>query len=145
MQIGFDTLDVPLIHRPGQDCLLPEGFAFWYRGHQFRHRPGGHTDGMSSPQFTHLFDMAEPYGWALPAAVPHDGVYHDAIEQLTPSGWVPFDFGKEAGDVLFKELLDVLAGPDTEKQRLALVFYEAVRLAGQEAFNMGRREAALAV
>jgi len=36
MQTGFDTTDVLLIHRQGQDCLLPEGFAEEMRAAQLR-------------------------------------------------------------------------------------------------------------
>lgn len=76
---GFPSADVLLLHRPGQPCLLPgDGFQWYYRGHLWRYR--GYTDGMSSPQFTHAAADADPYGWPLRAAVPHDGGYHDGLE-----------------------------------------------------------------
>jgi len=138
METGFDTTDVLLLHRSGQACVLPEGFACRYRGHQFRHRPGGVTDGMSSPQFTHAVAGLEAYGWALPAAVIHDGGYHDELEIQAAGDWRPFTFSKDECDQLLKELLDVLAGEDKARQDLALVIYEAVHLFGQPAFDAGR-------
>lgn len=143
MNIGFDTTAVLMLHRPGQACLLPAGFTFWYRSHLFRHKPGGYSDGMSSPQYTHVFESADPYGWALPAAVAHDGVYHNAIEQcIGQGGWIPIDFGKDNGDQLFHDLLVVLANGNEARLMEARAFYEAVHLGGQTAFDEGRRQAA---
>ena len=142
MNTGFDTTKI-LTEWQGGDLpdLLPAGFEFWWNGRKYRHRPGGYTDGMSSPQFSHLIKLCAPRGWAFPAAVAHDGGYHDAIErQNALQSWVPITFTKDECDQLFHDLLETLA--DTvEKQALILPFYEAVRLAGQPAFNEARQQA----
>ena len=135
---ALPSLDVLILHQPESVGTLPEGFEFYWKGYHLRHKPNGYTDGMSSPQFTHLFSLAEPYGWALPAAVPHDGGYHDDLEKLTPDGWQKITLTKEECDQMFYDLLILLAAGNFEKQELAKVFYEAVHLGGQTAFNQGR-------
>ena len=134
MQTGFEQVTVLTLWRKGQPDLLPDGMEFWYRGHKFRHRPNGYTDGMSSPQFTHAFSCAEPRGWAFMPAVAHDGAYHGDVETFGVNpygqqGWFPFSFTKDEADVMFKELLDAIATNDEERAQ-AIVFYEAVHLSG---------------
>lgn len=140
MQTGFDTTDVLLLHRQGLDSLLPDGFGFWWRGRHYRHKPAGHTDGMSSPQFTHVVNVAEPYGWALPASVPHDGGYHGDLElEVNPGEWHPVEFTKDECDQCFNDLLGVLANGNEEKICLARAFYEAVHLFGQSSYDAGHK------
>lgn len=126
------------MHRPDREGLLPEGFEFFWKGYQLRHKPGGYTDGMSSPQFTHVFSAADPYGWALPAAVPHDGGYHDDLEKWTVDGWKKITLTKNECDEMFYDLLVLLAAGDVGKLIEAKAFYEAVHLGGQAAFDAGR-------
>src|SRR5690242_9195398 len=142
MLIGFDTTDVPLLHRQAKPCLLiGDGFAWWYRGHHFRYRSNeqreAYTDGMSSPQFAHAISLFEPYGWMLPAAVPHDGGYHGGLEVETPAGWKPENLDKDECDMMFHQLALVLAGNDKDKQNAALVAYEAVHFGGLVSWNIG--------
>lgn len=96
---------------------------------------------MSSPQFTHALKDADPYGWALPAAIPHDAGYHDSLEILKDGVWVKFTLPKEMCDLMFKELLEVLA--ETPEHRAEILpFYEAVHLGGQSSFDEARGRAA---
>lgn len=142
---GFDTIEIESIWQgEGKPDLLPNGFEFHWRGHKYRHRPGGYTDYLSSPQFAQIFKCAERRGWGAPAAVPHDGVYHNAIEiwiQLkdgTAGHWQAIDLGKDMGDQMFYDLLVVLAAGNEARMIEARAFYEAVHLGGQAAFNQGR-------
>lgn len=149
---GFETLAISSIWQgAGRPDLLPAngcGFEFWWRSHKYRHRPGGHTDFLSSPQFAQIFPFAERRGWGAPAAVPHDGVYHDDIEiwiqpqDGTPAHWQAIDLGKDNGDQLFHDLLVVLADGNEARLMEARAFYEAVHLGGQTAFDEGRQAAA---
>jgi hypothetical protein len=139
MLTGFETISVTSVWR-GESVpdLLPLGFEFWWRGQKFRHKPGGCSDGLSSPQFTHLDPDIDSRDWAYPPAVAHDGGYHDAIEMQNQFGeWVKFTFTKDECDTLFKELMDSIATDDKQRAE-ALAFYEAVHLFGQTAFNQGR-------
>lgn len=143
MQTGFETTKV-ITEWQGEELpdLLPNGFEFWWRGRKFRHKPGGFTDGMSSPQFLHVWKSTAARGWAFPAAVPHDGGYHDALEMLSRYGeWVKFSPTKDDCDAIFKELMETIADT-TQKQFELLAFYEAVHLCGQAAFDEGRAKAA---
>lgn len=156
MQTGFDNINVKSIWR-GEDIpdLLPDGFTFWWRGHQYRHRPGGFSDGLSSPQFLHIGADTDSRDWAYPAAVAHDGGYHDSLDvwrperviedanensQTIPGFWEPFTLAKDECDQMFKELMDSIAVNDRQRME-AIAFYEAVRIFGQAAFNAGRRSA----
>ena len=92
-------------------------------------------------------------GWALPAAVSHDGGYHghleiwheqrlieavDSSEHTIDGYWDVFDLSKDDCDVLLKELLDTIA--DTlEKKDAILIIFEAVHLAGQAAWDAGHQ------
>ncbi len=139
MQTGFDNTDVVSVWR-GESApdLLPNGFACWWRGHQWRHAPGGFSDGLSSPQFIRLDPDVDSRCWAYPAAVMHDGGYHDDLEILRPEGnWEKFTLSKDECDQLFKELMDSMATTE-DQRRETIVFYEAVHLFGVEAFNAGR-------
>lgn len=140
---AIPNLAVLILHQPTGIGILPEGFEFYWGGYHLRHKPGGYTDGMSSPQFTHVLSAADPYGWALPAAVPHDGGYHDDLEKWTVDGWQKITLEKFECDQMFFDLLNLLAAGDQQKQSLAKLFYEAVHLGGQEAFNQGRATAAV--
>jgi hypothetical protein len=140
---AIPVTDVLILHRSGgRPPGLPEGFEFYWGGYQLRHQPGGYTDGMSSPQFTHVLSAAEPYGWALPAAVAHDGGYHDDLEKWTVDGWKKITLTKAECDQMFYDLLLLLAAGNLPQQSLAKLFYEAVHLGGQAAFNEGRARAA---
>jgi hypothetical protein len=140
---AIQNLDVLILHRHQADNVLPDGFEFFWQGYQLRHKPGGYTDGMSSPQFTHMITTAAPYGWALPAAVAHDGGYHDDLELYTVDGWKPFRITKDECDQMFYDLLLLLAAGDSRKVMAAMAFYEAVRFGGLSAFNQGRERAAI--
>lgn len=140
---AIPNLAVLIYHQPDGPGTLPEGFEFFWGGYQLRHKPGGYTDGMSSPQFTHVLSAADPYGWALPAAVPHDGGYHDDIEKWTVDGWKKITLTKPECDQMFFDLLNLIAAGDVQKQSLAKLFYEAVHIGGLAAFNQGRERAAL--
>jgi len=139
MFTGFFIGNVTSVWR-GEDVpdLLPYGFEFWWRSQPYRHRPGGYSDGLSSPQFLRAAPDLDSRDWAYPAAVCHDGGYHDALElQLLDGSWQKITLTKDECDQMFKDLLDTLAL--TEKQKLeASAFYEAVHLLGQAAFNEGR-------
>ena len=140
MQTGFETTKV-LTEWQGEELpdLLPAGFEFWWHGRRFRHRPGGYTDGMSSPQFLHVWKSSAPRGWAFPSAVAHDGGYHNALEMFTTSGdWVKITLTKDECDQMFKDLMETLADT-TQKQIQLPAYYEAVHLCGQDAFNQGRK------
>lgn len=140
MQTGFDSVKV-LTEWQGEDLpdLLPSGFEFWWRGRKYRHRPGGYTDGMSSPQFLHLTKSTSARGWAFPPAVAHDGGYHNGIELLNKDGvWVHINLMKEDCDAIFKELMESIADT-TQKQVELLAFYEAVHLCGQAAYDLGHQ------
>lgn len=138
MTTGFDNPNVLLLHRPGQSCQLPDGFAWWWRGHEFVYisndEHDAYTDGLSSPQFAHCLPGLNPYGWTLPAAVAHDAGYHRGIRQLTPDGWKDIALTKDDCDLMLYELLLALAGEDEGKKKLALVIYESVHLFGKEAW-----------
>jgi len=139
---AIPILDVLILHRFNAPNLLPEGFEFYWRGKSLRHKPNGYTDGMSSPQFTHIISGVEPYGWALPAAVAHDGGYHDDLEVFENGEWKPFAITKQECDEMFYELLLILAAGEGVKVVQAMAFYEAVHLGGQSAFDQGRELAA---
>lgn len=146
MEIGFDTTDVLLLHRIGKPCLLPgDGFSWWWKTHHFRYRSNeqreAYSDGLSSPQFTHCSELLEPYGDFLPAAVAHDGGYHDGVEIETPEGWKPFHLSKDDCDRMLYDLTLVLAGGDEEKQKVALLIYEAVHLGGKSSYDEGHAKA----
>jgi len=139
MTTSFITTDVLILHRAGQAGLLPEGFTFRWRGHDLRHKPGGYTDGMSDPKFLQCVEALDPYGWILPAAVPHDGGYHRHIEIFAGGEWKPFQMDRASCDDMFYELALVLAGEDKIKQKLAFAFYEAVKLGGQSSYDEGHK------
>ncbi|MDE2100126.1 MAG: hypothetical protein KGL39_22920 [Patescibacteria group bacterium] len=140
MQIGFDHDGVMLVHRDQANCLMPAWHTWWWRGHLWRYR--GETDGMSSPKWTHALKGMESYGWALRPAVAHDGGYKDGLEIWRPTGFEPMTLSKDDCDVMLHDLLLCLAGADTERQRQALVIYEAVHLFGQTSFAEDRAHAA---
>lgn len=142
-QTAIPSTDVLILHRQNGENLLPEGFEFYWNGFHLRHKPNGYTDGMSSPQFTHVFTAADPYGWALPAAVPHDGGYHDDLEKWTVDGWQPITLTKAECDQMFYDLLQLLAAGNEAKLIESRAFYEAVHLGGLAAFNEGRERAAI--
>ena len=139
MQTGFDNTNVLSLWL-GEDVpdLLPNGFEFWWRNHRYRHAPGGHTDGLSSPQFLHLDKDVDSRDWAYPAAVCHDGGYHNDLEILrNDNSWESFTLTKDECDSMFKELMDTLAVTAAQKAQ-AIIFYEAVHLFGGPAFSAGR-------
>ena len=138
---GFPTNQVTTIWR-GADMpdLLPEGLEFTWRGGRFRHRPGGYTDGMSSPQFVQCLPMIEARGWAMLPAVAHDGGYHRAIEIYSDGEWKPFVLSKDDCDAMFYDLLLCVAGDDFHKRHLAKVFFDAVHFFGRSAYDAGGRE-----
>ena len=140
---NFIPLEVLILHRQNGVNLLPNGFDFFWGGYQLRHKPGGYTDGMSSPQFTHVINGVQPYGWALPAAVAHDGAYHDDLEKFTVDGWKRITLTKHESDTMFYDLLYLLAAGDVGKKVQAMAFYEAVNLGGLQAFNKGREISAI--
>lgn len=123
---------------PAGTFALPTGYVFLWRGRMLRHRPGGYTDGMSSPQFTHVLKDANPWGWAARAAVAHDGCYHRALDESHDNGltWLPISMSKDDGDTMFKELMDAIATSDSDRNE-AILFYESVHIAGQAAFDAG--------
>lgn len=143
MTTGFESVQVTSIWR-GEDVpdLLPIGFEFFWRGQKYRHKPGGYSDGLSSPQFLHIASDIDSRDWAYPAANCHDGGYHNDLEIWTDVGhgifaWRAVTLCKDDCDAMFKELMESIAV--NEKQRLeAIAFYEAVHLAGQKAFDEGR-------
>jgi len=139
---AISNLDVLILHKFNADNVLPEGFEFFWHGRQLRHKPGGYTDGMSSPQFTHVFKFTDPYGWALPAAVAHDGGYHDALDEWTVDGWRAVSMTKDDCDQMFYDLLILLAAGDVTHHLEAMAFYECVRLGGLAAYNQGHARAA---
>lgn len=136
MTTGFPSTNVLLLQRSGQDCLLPDGFVWNWRGGTFRHKPGGHTDGMSSPQFLHFFHALEPYGWALPAAIAHDAAYHGDMEQLCNEFWKPFPITKDEADLMLLELLEAIAKNDFQRGEAKGIF-GAVQMFGHEAWTKG--------
>ena len=157
---GFPSLLIPLVWCPEETALFNvagEGFPFWWRGHLFRHRPGGYTDGMSDPRFLHILSDADPFGWAFPGALPHDGGYHDDLEIWIqpnplasadplqhPGGyWQKFQCDKATCDQIIFDLLVVLARGLEVKVMEARAIYEAVHLGGLEAYNQGRERAAV--
>jgi len=145
MNCGFPSNKVVTVWQgPDLPDLLPDGFEFRWRGHTFRHRPGGYTDGMSSPAITHAFPDISPRCWAFPGAIAHDGGYHDDLEVATNDGeWRRFSLTKEESDQMLHDLLLTLA--DTpQKVILAGLIYQAVHLGGQPSFDAGRSAARLA-
>lgn len=137
---GFLSENVALTWRLNKDFLLPEGLPFRWRGHLFRHKPGGHTDFLSSPKFLQaVTDANSDRTWAAREAAAHDGGYHDDIEIFEDGQWKPFPMSKDDSDTMFRDLLEV--GAKTEKQKLeAIAFYEAVAKFGQSAFDSDRKE-----
>lgn len=151
LSIGISLLWLPTL--PAGVFALPgDGFVYPWRDHVFRHRPGGYTDGMSDQKIAHVLDfmpaaaklsaLMDPWGWAAPAAVPHDGGYHGAIDIWTGAAWQPFRMGQDDCDTMFKDLLDVQAGDDPDKQALVIPLYEAVHLFGREAYVVGQAKPA---
>ena len=136
---------VALRWRPGAPFLVLEGVEAMWRGHRVRHRPGGYTDGLSSPQFTHALPDAEPFGWATVPAVLHDAGYHDDLEAfhaypeggLLAGAWRKFTLSKSDCDQMFLELLQSIA-TTTQHQLEADMFWLAVSRGGQPAFDAGR-------
>ena len=139
---AIPVLEIALIHRFDQPCLIASPtFEWWWNGRHFRLASDTYTDGLSSPQFTH--SLAEPYGWGLLAAVPHDAGYHDSIEECVNGQWVHVTLTKDECDRMFYDLLLVLAAGKAARVMQAMAFYEAVHLGGLEAFNQGRERAAI--
>ena len=149
---GFDSLRIPLEwNLPGigesvrfNNYATP--FEYWWRGHKYR--VATYTDGMSDPKWLHIFADGDPFGWAFPAALPHDGGYHDDLEiwiqpkDGTAGHWEHFNCDKATCDQMLFELLCVLAAGNEKRMVEARAIYEAVHLGGLAAFNQGRERAA---
>jgi len=158
---GFESLVIRLEWNPAaaigdarfNNYATP--FEFWFRGHKYR--VATYTDGMSDPKWLRIFDDADPFGWAFPGALPHDGAYHDHLEiwiQPNPAAsadtlqhpggyWQKFNCDKSTGDQMLHELLVVLADGNEKRLIEARAIYEAVHLGGLAAFNQGRERAAI--
>jgi hypothetical protein len=141
MFTGIPTRTVATVWRENQDDLLPDGMEFWWRGERYRHRPGGHTDGMSDPRiFRNLPDL-DPRGVFFREAVAHDGGYHRALEKFIQSDsggdWYPVNLSKDDCDIMFHELALARAGNDIKLHAIANLIYESVHLFGQSAYDAG--------
>ena len=123
----------------GSFILVAPSQPVRYRGHWWRHREGGYTDGMSDPKLVQaLFADGNPFGWHFPADVNHDGGYHGALEMQQADGtWQPFDLPKEEVDFLYREHLIQLAGMDESRLREIPFIYQAVNLGGGPAYTAG--------
>jgi hypothetical protein len=127
---------------PAGSFMLPDGYPVLWRGRMLRHRPRGYTDGMSDPKAVQFLNSSlNPFGWAMRAAVPHDGGYHRALDESFDNGrtWLPITLSKDDCDLMFKEILDAIATTDAERAE-AILFYNAVKYGGQAAFDEGGRK-----
>lgn len=140
--VAIPSLDVPLLHRIDQPSLLLDYCEWWWKGRRFRHKKGGYTDGMSSPQFLHAIRGAEDYGWNLFAAQAHDGGYHDDLEECVNGVWVKVTLKKSECDSMFYDLCLLIAAGNSKRVALSMVFYQAVHLGGLQSFNEARERAA---
>ena len=93
---------------------------------------------MSDPKLLQLLSDGNPWGWVARAAVAHDGGYHRALDESFNNGgsWMPISMDKDDCDLMLKELLDVIAIDDRERNE-AILIYEAVKFGGQPAYDAG--------
>ena len=112
----------------------------WYTtadGRVYRVRPGATTDGPSVPQAAESLLSRTGPQWLC--GVLHDAAYREALEvQEADGGWSPANLTKAEADSLFREAL-LAQGLSVEK---ADIFYEAVHVFGEGAFEEDRKQTA---
>ena len=131
---GFKSSLFSVSTSDGRNFTLANEVQFQSATGLYRMPVGAQSDGASTPR--ECWSLLPPFGTYWPAAYLHDAAYRGTLEIYTETGWEKAELDKPACDNLLLEAMETLGVDDLTCRTI----YEAVKLAGRQAFNEDRDE-----